>query len=112
MGGVINFILKKNYVGTTISATRKQTSSGADDTRISLYSGRAWGSGSLAASVEFGRVNPIINARTGYVTNNYAPFFGGNTAYDKRTFNAGTQPGTVSLPGCMIPRPERSSKMA
>jgi len=104
MGGVINFILKKNYVGTTISATRKQTSSGADDTRISLYSGRAWGSGSLAASVEFGRVNPIINARTGYVTNNYAPFFGGNTAYDKRTFNAGTQPGTVSLPGVYDPK--------
>ncbi|WP_294238587.1 TonB-dependent siderophore receptor [uncultured Sphingomonas sp.] len=99
MGGVINFILKKNYVGTTISATRKQTSSGADDTRISLYTGRAWGSGNVAASVEFGRVNPIVNARTGYVTNNYAPYFGGNSAYDKRTFSAGTQPGTVVLPG-------------
>lgn len=104
MGGVINFILKRNYVGTTISATRKTTSSGADDTRISLYSGRAWGSGSLAASLEFGRTNPIINARTGYVTNNYAPFFNGNTAYDKRSLSAGTQPGTVVLPGVYDPK--------
>lgn len=103
MGGVINFILKKNYVGTTISASHRETSSGADDTRISLYTGRAWGSGSIAATLEFARVDPIVNAKTGYVTNNYAPFFNGNAAYDKRTFNSGTQPGTTVVPGVYNP---------
>lgn len=95
MGGVINFILKKNYVGTTISASHRQTSARSRDTRISLYTGRAWGSGSLAATVEFGRTDPIVNAKTGYVTNNYASLYDGKADFDKRTFNAGTQPGTA-----------------
>ncbi|WP_343527050.1 TonB-dependent receptor [Sphingomonas sp.] len=103
MGGVINFILKKNYVGTTISASHRDTSSGSRDTRISLYSGRAWGSGSIAGTLEFGRVDPIVNAKTGYVTNNYAPLFNNNSAYDKRSLGAGTQPGTALLPGVYNP---------
>ncbi|WP_447415025.1 TonB-dependent receptor plug domain-containing protein, partial [Clostridium perfringens] len=65
MGGVINFILKKNYVGTTIGASHRETSAGSKDTRISLYTGRAWGSGSIAGTLEFGRIDPIVNAKTG-----------------------------------------------
>lgn len=103
MGGVINFILKKNYVGTTIGASHRETSAGSSDTRINLYTGRAWGSGSLAATLEFGRVDPIVNAKTGYVTNNYAPLFNNNTVYDKRSLSAGTQPGTALLPGVYNP---------
>lgn len=104
MGGVINFILKKNYVGTTISASRKETSSGARDTRISVYTGRGWGSGNLSASVEFGAIEPVVNARTGYVTNNYAPRFGGDSNYDKRSFSSGTEPGTAIQPAVFDPR--------
>ncbi len=107
MGGVINFILKKNYVGTTISASRKETSSGARDTRISLYSGRAWGSGSLSGSLEFGAIEPIVNAKTGYVTNNYAPFYNGSSLLDQRSFSAGTQPGTAIQPAIFDPRTGR-----
>lgn len=103
MGGVINFILKKNYVGTTISAARKETSSGARDTRISLYTGRAWGSGSLSASLEFGATEPIVNAKTGFVTNNYSALFNGNTLFDRRSFATGTQPGTATLPAVRNP---------
>ncbi len=104
LGGVINFILKKNYVGTTISATRRETSSGARDTRISLYSGRAWGSGSLSGSLEFGATEPIENARTGYVTNNYSSLFGGVTMFDRRSFASGTQPGTATQPAVLDPK--------
>lgn len=104
MGGVINFILKKNYVGTTISASRRETSSGARDTRISVYTGRGWGSGNLSGSVEFGAIEPVVNAKTGYVTNNYAPLFGGNAQYDRRTFSSGTEPGTAIQPAVYDPR--------
>ncbi|MEH3099110.1 TonB-dependent receptor domain-containing protein [Sphingomonas adhaesiva] len=103
MGGVINFILKKNYVGTTLTASHRETSSGARDTRISAYTGRAWGSGSIAATLEWGRIDPVVNAKTGYVTNNYAPFFNNNPTYDRRTFSAGTQPGTAVVPGFFDP---------
>lgn len=103
MGGVINFILKKNYVGTTVSASHRETSAGSRDTRISLYSGRAWGSGSIAGTLEFGRIDPIVNAKTGYVTSNYAPLFNNNPAYDRRSLSNGTQPGTALLPGVYNP---------
>ncbi|MCI1142863.1 TonB-dependent receptor [Sphingomonas sp. WKB10] len=104
MGGVINFILKRNYVGTTISASHRRTSAGSDDTRISLYTGRAWGSGNFAATLEFGRTNPIVNAKTGYVTNNYASVYNGNAMFDRRSFNTGTQPGTAVQPAVYDPR--------
>ncbi|WP_312488558.1 TonB-dependent receptor domain-containing protein [Sphingomonas sp.] len=103
MGGVINFILKKNYVGTTISASRKETSSGARDTRISLYTGRAWGSGSASASLEFGAIEPIVNAKTGYVTNDYSSRYGGNSFYDRRNFATGTQPANAVQPAIYDP---------
>ncbi len=103
MGGVINFILKKNYVGTTLSASHKDTDSGASDTRLSLYTGRAWGSGNFAASIEYGTTDPIVNAKTGYVTNNYAPRYNGNSWYDMRTFSSGTQPGTAVQPAIYDP---------
>lgn len=104
MGGVINFILKKDYVGTTISASRRETSSGARDTRVSLYTGRAWGSGNVAATVEYGRSDPIVNAKTGYVTNNYSSYYGGNSQFDRRSFNSGIQPGVAIQPAVFDPR--------
>ena len=103
LGGVINFILKKDYVGTTVSASHRITSSGAESSRASIYTGYAWGSGSVAGTVEFARSEPIVNAKTGYVTNNYAPFYDGKSQFDRRTFNAGTQPGTAIKPGAFDP---------
>ncbi|MGP7796825.1 TonB-dependent receptor domain-containing protein [Sphingomonas sp. CLY1604] len=103
LGGVINFILKSNYVGTTVSAQRLLSSGGANVTRLSGYSGYGWRSGNVSATVDYTRQDPIVNAKTGYVTNNYAPLFGGNPLYDKRNLATGRQPAVIIQPAVYDP---------
>ncbi len=45
-----------------------------------------------------------MNAKTGYVTNNYASVYNGNAMFDRRSFNTGTQPGTAVQPAVYDPR--------
>jgi iron complex outermembrane recepter protein len=96
IGGVINFILKKDYVGVTMTAQHEYSSADADSDRLSLYAGYAWGSGSLSATLDYSRRSPINNYKTGYVTENYSSYYDGDPTYDLRTFSRGLQPGVIS----------------
>lgn len=99
IGGVINFILKRNYTGTTISAKHEFSANDASVTSVSIASGMAWGSGNFSGTVSYDHRNPVNNYKSGYTTQNYSSFYGGNTAYDQRSFTRGLQPGVIVVPG-------------
>ncbi|WP_448665095.1 TonB-dependent receptor plug domain-containing protein [Sphingomonas sp. CJ20] len=95
IGGVINFVLKKNFTGTTLSAQHEFSSNAASSTRFNATSGVAWGSGSISATASYTHRNPINNYKTGYTTQNYSALFDGNPAFDLRNFTRGLQPGVI-----------------
>lgn len=95
MGGVINFILKSGYNGTSVTVQHEDSNNGADNSRLSLYSGYGWTSGNISVTLDYSKRDPIINAKTGYVTNNYAPYFNDDPYYDNRSFLAGGQPAFI-----------------
>jgi iron complex outermembrane receptor protein len=95
IGGVINFILKKNFIGSTLNVQHEYSNNGADNSRISLYSGYAWGSGNVSITLDHNERDPIINRKTGYVTNDYSSYFNDNPSYDYRSFASGLQPGVI-----------------
>lgn len=97
MGGVINFILRKNFTGTTLSAGYEHSNNGADVRRLSAYSGYGWGTGSISGSVSYREADPVVNAKTGFVTQNYADYFNGDLVYDRRSFGNGGQPGLIDI---------------
>jgi iron complex outermembrane receptor protein len=95
IGGVINFILKKNYTGTTLTAQHEFSSNAASNTRFGVTSGLAWGTGNLSGTASYTHRNPINNYKTGYVTQNYSSFYNGDPTFDKRSFARGLQPGVI-----------------
>lgn len=80
IGGVINFILKSNYNGQSVNLRADKSSTGADVLFGSYTNARAWDSGSLTATVSFRRTEPVQNAKTGYVTNDYRSVFASQQA--------------------------------
>ena len=98
MAGVINFILKKNFTGTTVTAKYENSNNGADQRRVSVASGYAWGSGNVSGTLDFSKRLPVINAKTGYVSQNYSSYYNGDSNYDFRQFSTGLQPGVIDMP--------------
>lgn len=97
MGGVINFILRSNYSGTTITAQHEFSKNGADNSRVSLYSRQGWETGNISGTVSYSRRDPVNNYKSGYVTEDYSDYFNGNPAYDYRSFRRGVQPGVFPV---------------
>ncbi|MCD7100396.1 TonB-dependent receptor [Stenotrophomonas sp. MMGLT7] len=95
MGGVINFILKKNHVGSTLSVQQEHSSNDADSRKISLYSGYAWNSGNVSITLDHGKRKPVNNWKSGYVTEDYSDYYDGDSYYDRRSFGRGLQPGVI-----------------
>jgi len=97
MGGVINFILRRDFIGTTVNAQYTGSSNGADGKRFSAYSGFNWGSGSISATLSRSEKKPINNRKTGYTTEDYSAYFDGDPNYDYRDFGRGSQPGVFPI---------------
>jgi len=95
IGGVINFILRKDFVGSTLTVQHEVSSNDADNSRISLFSGYSWGSGNISGTLDFSRRKPVNNHKSGFVTENYSSYYGGDTAFDTRSFSRGLQPGVI-----------------
>ncbi len=95
IGGVINFILRKDFVGSTLTVQHEESSNDADNSRISLFSGYSWASGNISGTLDYSRRKPINNYKSGYVTQNYASYYGGDTSFDTRMFSRGLQPGVI-----------------
>ena len=103
IGGVVNFITKKDYQG--LSATFREESSSTDSDRrnISVHGGYAWGSGNLTATVSRDTSKPINHLKL-WTTLDWRPLFG--PEFDERRNWLG-QPGvvceyngSVRFPGC------------
>ncbi len=106
IGGVINFIMKSNFRGVTLSAQHLHSENDADVTRVSLFAGVGWGGGNLTGTLGFDRRLPVNNYKSGYTTENYSSFYNGDPNFDRRSFSRGLQPGVavrrVQLPGSFL----------
>lgn len=92
IGGVINFITKKNYTGVQASVRQDFSSTGADRTNASFQAGYGWGSGQGTASLQRTSQDPIVNTKTSWTTNDFRSVFG--PEFDDRDTTRG-QPGVA-----------------
>ncbi len=95
LSGVINFILRKDAKGLTLGSQALKSSAGADNARFNAYGAYSWGSGRISATADYQKIYPIVNSRTGYVTDDYSSYFDGDPQYDFRSFQSGLQPGVI-----------------
>ncbi|WIO74110.1 TonB-dependent receptor [Porticoccaceae bacterium LTM1] len=93
VAGVINFILKQDYVGAETSVRYDNGENGGNRYSISQLIGTAWDSGRLNATLNYTETDAVSSAKAGYTTRDLRPQggrFWGSTGY-------GT-PGVVSTP--------------
>ena len=93
IGGVVNFITKKNYRGISASIRNEFSETDADKSNASIQVGYAWGSGNMTAMVSRDTSKPINNFKLGTETRDYRGFFG--PEFDLRYPVRIGQPGTV-----------------
>ena len=92
IGGVINFITKKNYSGVAVDLRQELSSSDAHAMRASITAGYAWGSGNVTALLTHSSSDPITNAKTGWTSLDLRPLLGFD--FDRRQRDQG-QPGVA-----------------
>lgn len=92
IGGVVNFITKRNYAGLSVNFRQESSSTDADQNSASITGGYAWGSGNITAIVSRDTSDPITNAKTGLTTLDFRPLLG--PEFDLRSYTIG-QPGVV-----------------
>ena len=85
IAGVINFILKKDYRGFSLTGRYENSNTDADQYNASATGGYGWNSGNITGTVSYTKSDPISNAKTGYVTRDYRSLFGGDELYDFRS---------------------------
>ena len=85
VAGVINFILKKDYRGFSLTGRYENSNTDADQYNASATGGYGWNSGTITGTVSYTKSDPINNAKTGFVTRDYRSLFGGDERYDFRS---------------------------
>ena len=103
IGGVVNFITRKNYRGLSATFREEYSSTDADRRNISVNGGYAWGSGNLTATLSRDMSKPINHLKL-WTSVDFRPQFG--PEFDARRDFVG-QPGVVCeyngssrFPGC------------
>ena len=96
LGGVINFITKKNYTGASFDTRYDYGANGGDRMTTSGYVGRTWDTGSLSLSAEYREVDSVTNADAGWTTRIHCDRWD-NAQCDTRSAGAGDQPGLISV---------------
>lgn len=71
LGGVINIVLKKDFVGFQADGNYEIGENGGDSWRTSLYGGYAWGSGSISATFSYREADAVNLRDAGFTTTNY-----------------------------------------
>ncbi len=92
IGGVVNFITKKNYRGLSIDYRNEYSSTDSDVTKASVTGGYAWGSGNVTAILARRTSDPITNAKTGWSSSDFRDYLG--PEFDLRS-TSNSQPGVV-----------------
>ena len=109
IGGVINFITKKNYSGLSVHTRVDMPGNAGNGYYADATGGYSWGSGGISATLSYRSTEPVENAKAGWTTSDYRymhdahpeVFIGDREDYDKREDGAG-QPGFVTVPGVGI----------
>ena len=94
IGGVVNFISKKDYRGLSATYRHEYSSTDAHSTSADIIGGWAWGSGNVTAILSRSTSKPITNAKTGWSSLDLRPYLG--PEFDYRIRNQ-SQPGVVCL---------------
>ena len=91
IGGVVNFITKKNYHGFSATYREELSATDSDRRNVSLQGGYAWGTGNIIATLSHERSKPIDNFKL-WTSNDFRDQFG--PEFDLRNRFIG-QPGVV-----------------
>ena len=82
IGGVVNFVTKKDYRGVKITVRSENSNTGAHQNRVSSNLGYRWRGGGITTNLSYLDSNPVATSKTGYTTQDYSPLFGGNQQYN------------------------------
>lgn len=82
VGGVVNFILKRDYAGVHMSGRYEHSATGGDQNRLDIHLGYSWGDGGATAIVARTESDPVNNHKTGFTTFDYRPRFGPSADYN------------------------------
>ena len=104
IGGVVNFVTKKNYSGIGATIRNEWSSTDADHRKVSIQAGYTWASGNISGTISRSGDEPIDVRKAGWTSSDYRDRFG--PEFDlRRTFYG--QPGLVCefngsyrFPGC------------
>lgn len=94
IGGVVNFITKKNYRGLSASHREEMSSTAANSTRTSVTGGYNWDGGNATVVVSRSASDPIVTAKTRFSSRDQRSIFGPESGFDGRNIQNG-QPGVV-----------------
>ena len=104
IGGIVNFILKKDYRGLTATARNEWSSTDSDKRNFDVVGGFSWASGNISGSASRSDSDPINNYKI-WTSNDFRDNFG--PEFDKRQSTGYNQPGVVCefngsliFPGC------------
>ena len=92
IGGVVNFITKREYRGFSATYRHEYSSTDAHKTQANLQGGYAWSSGNLTGTISRSTSEPITNEKTGWSSLDFRPILG--PEFDKRQRSTG-QPGVA-----------------
>lgn len=92
IGGVINFITKKDYVGSEMSVRYEDSLNGGNKFRLNQLIGYNWDTGGITTTLSFEESKPVDSSRLGYTTSDQRPRGG----FDWRNNQLSSlQPGVV-----------------
>ncbi|RKU24267.1 hypothetical protein C6500_00460 [Candidatus Poribacteria bacterium] len=94
IGGVVNFITKKDYRGISASHRQELSSTDADSLRSSVTGGYSWDRGNATMVLSRSSSNPVNTYKTGFHSRDQRDIFGPESAFDGRNNRTG-QPGVV-----------------
>ncbi|WIO73527.1 TonB-dependent receptor [Porticoccaceae bacterium LTM1] len=92
VGGVINFILRKDYQGAETAVRMERGTNGGDKFSISQLFGMGWDGGSATVTLSLDETKSVSMGKAGYTTNDLRPMGGEDLRYD---VTGATQPGTI-----------------
>lgn len=110
IGGVVNFITRKDYRGLSVTARNEWSGTNADRRTLDFAAGMSWDSGNVSGTLSRTEDSPIDNTRI-WTSSDYRAEFG--PEYDRRSYFTG-QPGvacewnnSLFYPGCDFRDPTR-----
>lgn len=102
VGGVINFILRKDYEGIELRFRGGEASGGGDEQQAALTAGHVWSTGSGLFGYQFSRREPLRRGDRAYTASDDLRPFGGSDY--RRTFsNPGNILNAAGQPAFAIP---------